>query len=70
MLYAVTINIQYEAFKIVSLDELFICRRKEFWYTVVGSYNSMTERNKMDSALGSREGGRAVRAATGGAAVG
>ena len=59
-----------EAFKMVSLVELCICRRKEFWYTVVGSYNSMTERNAMDSALGSREGGRAVRAATSGAAVG
>ena len=54
----------------ISLVEQCICRRKEFWYTVVGSYNSMTERNEMDSALGSREGGRAVRAATGGAAVG
>ena len=59
-----------EAFKMVSLVELYICRRKEFWYTVVGSYNSMTEKNEMDAALGSREGGRAVRAATDGAAVG
>ena len=54
----------------VSFVKLGICRRKEFCYTVVGSYNSMTERNEMDSALGNREGGRAVRAATGGAAVG
>ena len=54
----------------VPLVELCVCRRKEFCYTVAGLYNSMTERNEMDSAIGSREGGRAVRAATSGAAVG
>ena len=54
----------------VSFIEIDVCRRKGFCYTVLGSYNSMTERSEMDSALGSREGGRAVRAATGGAAVG